>query len=177
MRSAAGDLIAGDELYLESGDTAVVTGSELEKLEEPIRVYNLEVADYNTYFVGDYAVLVHNYPDGEKTKGGSFRDVNASRGPDEVGHHMPQNAYDKTIGLSRDDAPALLMSQEDHKLTRTFGGRGKATMRMDEGLTARQRLALDIMDIKRLFGTKYNEGLRQLIDYAKSLPEFRKDHC
>lgn len=44
----------------------------------------------------------------------------------------------------------------------------------DEGLTARQRLALDIMDIKRLFGTKYNEGLRQLIDYAKSLPEFRK---
>ena len=35
--------------------------TELEKLEEPIKVYNLEVADFNTYFVGDNAVLVHNY--------------------------------------------------------------------------------------------------------------------
>ena len=64
---AAGDLNEGDELCLESGNTAVVTGTELEKLEEPIRVYNLEVADNNTYFVGDEAVLVHNYnPNGKK---------------------------------------------------------------------------------------------------------------
>lgn len=35
----------------------------------PIKVYNLEVADYNTYFVGDEAVLVHNYigEDGTQT--------------------------------------------------------------------------------------------------------------
>ena len=39
----------------------IVTGAELEKLTEPIKVYNLEVADFNTYFVGDDAVLVHNY--------------------------------------------------------------------------------------------------------------------
>ena len=26
-------------------------------------MYNLEIADFNTYFVGDYAVLVHNYSD------------------------------------------------------------------------------------------------------------------
>jgi hypothetical protein len=58
---AAGDLNEGDELCLESGETAYVTGTELEKLAEPITVYNLEVADYNTYFVGDNAVLVHNY--------------------------------------------------------------------------------------------------------------------
>ena len=43
----------------------MVTGAELEKLAEPIKVYNLEVADFNTYFVGDEAVLVHNYPDGD----------------------------------------------------------------------------------------------------------------
>ena len=58
---AAGDLAEGDELYLESGKSAFVTGSEIENLAEPIRVYNLEVADYNTYFVGDESVLVHNY--------------------------------------------------------------------------------------------------------------------
>lgn len=58
---AAGDLSAGDEIYLLDGSIAVITGSELEKLTEPIKVYNLEVADFNTYFVGDEAVLVHDY--------------------------------------------------------------------------------------------------------------------
>ena len=31
-----------------------------ELLEAPIQVYNLEVADFHTYFVSDSAVLVHN---------------------------------------------------------------------------------------------------------------------
>lgn len=58
---AAGDLVDGDEIYLLDGTKAYVTDSELEKLAEPIKVYNLEVADFNTYFVGNEAVLVHNY--------------------------------------------------------------------------------------------------------------------
>ena len=58
---AAGDLVEGDEVYLIDGTTAIITGSDIEKLDETILVYNLEVADYNTYFVGDEAVLVHNY--------------------------------------------------------------------------------------------------------------------
>lgn len=60
---AAGDLSIGDEVYLIDGSTAYVIGAELEKLDEPIKVYNLEVADFNTYFVGDVPVLVHNYKD------------------------------------------------------------------------------------------------------------------
>ena len=55
-----GWVAAGDKLCLESGKTVTVTGSELEKLEKPIKVYNLEVLDNHTYFVGDKAVLVHN---------------------------------------------------------------------------------------------------------------------
>lgn len=69
---AAGDLNEGDEVYLIDGSIAFITGAELEKLAEPIKVYNLEVADFNTYFVGDEAVLVHNYPDngdGSKPRG------------------------------------------------------------------------------------------------------------
>lgn len=57
---AAGDLIIGDKVYQLDGSTAVVTGFELEILSEPIKVYNLEVEDYHTYFVGDVPVLVHN---------------------------------------------------------------------------------------------------------------------
>ena len=58
---AAGDLVEGDEIYLLDGTVAYVTGSDIEELDEAILVYNLEVADFNTYFVGDEAVLVHNY--------------------------------------------------------------------------------------------------------------------
>ena len=64
---AAGDLNDGDEVYLIDGSVAYVTGAELEQLAEPIKVYNLEVEGLNTYFVGDEAVLVHNYgPNGSK---------------------------------------------------------------------------------------------------------------
>ena len=57
---AAGDLNVGDEAYLIDGSAAYVTGAELERFTEPVKVYNLEVADIHTYFVGDKAVLVHN---------------------------------------------------------------------------------------------------------------------
>ena len=57
---AAGDLDVGDILYTADGDEVEVTDIELEKLAEPILVYNLEVEDFHTYFVGEYGVLVHN---------------------------------------------------------------------------------------------------------------------
>ena len=57
---AAGDLEIGDTLITADGDEVEVTDLELEKLAEPITVYNLEVADFHTYFVGEYGVLVHN---------------------------------------------------------------------------------------------------------------------
>ena len=68
---AAGDINEGDEVFLIDGSTAVVTGAELERLEKPIRVYNLEVEDYNTFFVGDEAVLVHNYTDNSDYSSGN----------------------------------------------------------------------------------------------------------
>jgi len=61
----------------------------------------------------------------ELEEGGSFGDVDATRGADEVGQHMPQYAYEKMVGTSRNDGPALLMSKEDHASTRSFAGRGK----------------------------------------------------
>ena len=58
---AAGDLVVGDTLVTVDGDEVEVTNVELEKLAEPILVYNLDVADFDTYFVGEYGALVHNY--------------------------------------------------------------------------------------------------------------------
>ncbi|MBP5578232.1 MAG: hypothetical protein J6X56_01925 [Ruminococcus sp.] len=69
---AAGDLNVGDEVYLIDGSAAYITGAELEQLAEPVTVYNLEVEGLNTYFVGDEAVLVHNYEN--KTTKGFWKD-------------------------------------------------------------------------------------------------------
>ena len=110
-----------------------------------------------------------------KVLGGKFKDVNANRGSDEVGHHLPQNAYNqRELHLARNEGPAILMTKEDHAFTRTYKGKGKHTMISDEGLNARERMVLDIIDIRKNFGTKYNEGLLEAIKYAKTLPEFQK---
>ncbi len=106
--------------------------------------------------------------------GGRFGDLDAARQAGEVGHHAPQNAYNRTIGRSRADGPALGMTTEDHVLTRTWRGRGVRSMREDAGLTARQRLAKDVRDVRSHFGRKYNNGAQEMIDYAKTLPEYKK---
>ncbi len=69
---AAGDIEIGDEIYTLDGSITIVLKWEYEQLSESITVYNLEVEDFNSYFVGSRGVLVHNY---KGTEGGSQADV------------------------------------------------------------------------------------------------------
>jgi len=57
---AAKDLKVNDKLELQSGKDAFVEGIWFEKLAESVNVYNFEVEDFHTYFVGERCVLVHN---------------------------------------------------------------------------------------------------------------------
>ena len=71
---AAIDLKPHDRLELQNGKAAFVHSVRIEKLDQPIQVYNFEVEDFHTYFVGENRVLVHNgcghyeidYDDGTK---------------------------------------------------------------------------------------------------------------
>lgn len=54
------DLHAGDILVLQSGEYVVIEMIQHEILEMPVTVYNFEVEDFHTYYVGESAVLVHN---------------------------------------------------------------------------------------------------------------------
>lgn len=58
--TSAIDLRAGDILVMLNGEYVVVEQVQHELLESPVTVYNFEVADYHTYYVGDTKVLVHN---------------------------------------------------------------------------------------------------------------------
>lgn len=53
-------LRAGDILVLQSGEYVIVEMVQHEILESPITVYNFEVEDFHTYYVGEQSVLVHN---------------------------------------------------------------------------------------------------------------------
>ena len=57
---AACQLRAGDVLVMLNGDYVVVEQVQYELLESPVTVYNFEVADFHTYYVGNHMVLVHN---------------------------------------------------------------------------------------------------------------------
>ncbi|MBD5465691.1 MAG: hypothetical protein HDR22_07720 [Lachnospiraceae bacterium] len=50
----------GDKVLTADGEVLAVARVELEVLEEPVRVYNFEVADWHTYYVSGEEVLVHN---------------------------------------------------------------------------------------------------------------------
>ena len=57
---SACDLKNGDKVLLSDGTLCEVEGVTLKQLETPETTYNLEVADFHTYYVSDACVLVHN---------------------------------------------------------------------------------------------------------------------
>src|SRR5690606_25031967 len=65
---AAGDIEAGDKVYLYSGEGKEVKEVKFEYLDTPIKVYNFEVEDWHTYFVSEQDVFVHNSCKGKRTE-------------------------------------------------------------------------------------------------------------
>ena len=50
----------GDSLLLSNGDNVLIKIITFETLSAPLPVYNLEVEDFHTYYVGENSILVHN---------------------------------------------------------------------------------------------------------------------
>ena len=56
----AGELAIGDELLDPNKNILLVENFDVELTEEPVKVYNFQVEDYHTYYVGENGVWVHN---------------------------------------------------------------------------------------------------------------------
>ena len=56
----AANLAPTDVVYTKDWNTATVKSVSLLELDEPVEVFNFEVEDCHTYFVGDGCILVHN---------------------------------------------------------------------------------------------------------------------
>ena len=58
--TGAGELKSGDSLIHIIGEKVTVESVTVEKCAEPVKVYNFDVEDFHTYYVGHESVLVHN---------------------------------------------------------------------------------------------------------------------
>ena len=75
--TSAIELRAGDQLQLVNGEYVTVEKVQHELLEEPVKVYNFEVEDFHTYYVGtEVQVLVHNMCSRKKAFNEAKRDAN-----------------------------------------------------------------------------------------------------
>ena len=114
-------------------------------------------------------------------KGGSYGDLKkAGHGwnhePSEEVHHMPS---DEASPLDRNDGPAIAMDYEDHRQTASCGNsreaqeyRAKQKELIAEGKFAEGKFAeamqMDIDDIRDKFGSKYDDAIAEMKEYAKS---------
>ena len=62
---AASGLEDGDILHAQDGSAVTVKDVEARQLDEAVKVYNLEIEEYHTYYVSGREVLVHNVCDVE----------------------------------------------------------------------------------------------------------------
>ena len=93
------ELRVGDILLTVNGKCAVVARIQHEILDAPITVYNFEVEEYHTYYIGETSLLVHN--DCVLNKKGVKVDVRTSNEHGLPHAHVSGNGPNTTIGLNK----------------------------------------------------------------------------
>jgi RHS repeat-associated protein len=107
--------------------------------------------------------------------GGSYYRVRKANLGGEV-NHIPAHASYKGIfnSPSHSAGPTIWMEYSDHRQTKSCGSSRDAKIHraQQRGLINRGNWAgaieMDIIDIKGKFNKKYDKGLKEMIDYAKS---------
>ena len=87
----AGSLLIGDPLIDVHGNILVVENTRTEYLDEPETVYNFQVEDFHTYYVGANCIFVHNAGDLYRRSG--FRKSTNEKAVREA----PRNEYGEMI--------------------------------------------------------------------------------
>ena len=79
--------------------------------------------------------------------------------------------------IDAEKGPAIKMERDEHRLTSSYGSgpgavehRAKIKEMIDKG-EWRQALATEIRDVRRVAGTKYNQAIKEMLKYARTLKE------
>jgi hypothetical protein len=165
------NLVIGDLLLDAYGNTIKIDSIYRGECNQDIEVFNLNVEDYHTYFVGGNCILVHNSECGGSY--GSIKNDKANKKfENEEVHHMPA---DSSSPLARRDGPAIRMDKADHRQTASCG-RSKAAQQYRQEQSElikngkfKDAINMDIDDIHSKFGDKYDKGISELLDYVNKL--------
>ena len=182
----AGELDVGDELLDSSGNVLLLESLEIELTSNPTTVYNFQVEDFHTYYVGENCVWVHN-----AECGGSYEKVRKLNKEDNLGkqrreqsdaHHMPANdsypddvkntvgTYDKKV-----NGPSISMKSSDHTKTNSYGSSKSAReyrAKQRELIKAgkiQDAFDMDVADIMSRFPGKYDSSIKEAQQYMNKL--------
>jgi hypothetical protein len=103
--------------------------------------------------------------------GGAYGHMKVNQG-EEI-HHMPANEASHSI--SEANGPAIRMSKGDHALTASYGKKDSARLYREQQHQLisqgklREAIQMDIDDIHATFGDKYDQGIKQMLQYADRL--------
>jgi RHS repeat-associated protein len=122
--------------------------------------------------------------DAGKYRGGPHSATSKPVGDGLESHHMPA---DSVSDIPREKGPAIQMEPPDHAETMSHGSQGapgaefRAKQRelIEQG-KHRDAMAREVKDVRRVAREageprKYNNAMRQMLEYAKSLFQFQKD--
>jgi hypothetical protein len=103
-----------------------------------------------------------------RVSGGRYRTVRDATHTlgGQVNHIPAQASYDGYIQLHVDDGPAIWMTTEDHRLTASYGNAVSWHTRQRTLILQgrfRDAVQMDIDDIRRHFGDRYNPAIEQLL--------------
>jgi len=104
-----------------------------------------------------------------KYSGGAYGKLDRAVGLER--HHLPADSISQ---ISRMRGPAIQMDAADHTLTSSYGNSIRAQAYREEiGVLLEQgrfrdAMAHEMRDVRRIAGAKYNEALREMLDYARS---------
>jgi filamentous hemagglutinin len=90
-------------------------------------------------------------------------------------HHCPAKNCYGAAPISSADGPAIKMDPADHANTASYGNgpaarayRAKQQELLQQG-RLNEAIQMDVNDIRAKFGGKYEENIRQMLDYANKL--------
>jgi len=110
--TGAAELKIGDIVRTNNNQKLLVCKLYVEKLSSPVKVYNFEVEDFHTYYVGDDSILVHN--DCDIKYGGSA--AIKMNNPSDIYHSFP-TLFDQYI-----IPPAFSANYSTVKIAGTING-------------------------------------------------------
>lgn len=111
---------------------------------------------------------------GEKL-GGAHKDTSKPVNDGFDSHHCPAKNCYKDAPISSSDGPAIKMEPADHKKTASWGSsddaieyRAKQQELLNQG-KLNEAMQKDIDDIRSKFGNKYDNAIKEMVEYTKTL--------